>query len=528
MQKASWFRSLVVAIILVASSRVIAQTFGPTREQPPYSTNEFPRRPSTSQSGWGSGDDRSGAAVEREGPLVNPFVPARSQVALETPIDPDRYICGRGDQFELNLWGPQNIRIRAEVDAEGRIFVPRVGYVIVQGKTLSQTRVAVKAAIASVLPRVRSDLSLSEPRIFLVHVVGAVAQPGVYAARPTERVSVVISRAGGALANAGTRRIRVTSDGRNRAIADLPMYALGGGPESNPYLLDGDVIHIPFEELPVQAVGAVNRPGRYELIGTKDVHELIQIAGGLSVSGTRLLPIRLLRRNGKDQQTEQFVPFTDGTLPPLPLQTDDVIEFPGAYELQRSVLLVGAVAGASPGLDGVPSRRMPFVDGDTVRTLLDRAGGITPHAEFRGAVLHRKVGIDDPLDLEALLVRRDFSADRRIEEGDTMYVPLRRTTILVQGAVSRPDAYPYNPTFRAIDYISLAGGQTRLAQAMDEAKIIRPSGDVVPFAPSVRVDAGDTIVVPERTISRTDLVQLSITGASLLLGVAALFLAVHR
>src|SRR5690242_16514294 len=29
-------------------------------------------------------------------------------IALEHPIDPDSYVCGAGDTFELNFWGQQN------------------------------------------------------------------------------------------------------------------------------------------------------------------------------------------------------------------------------------------------------------------------------------------------------------------------------------------------------------------------------------------------------------------------------------
>src|SRR5437879_2840858 len=37
-------------------------------------------------------------------PLGTPSLP------LEQPLDPDKYICGRGDLFELNFWGRQNFK----------------------------------------------------------------------------------------------------------------------------------------------------------------------------------------------------------------------------------------------------------------------------------------------------------------------------------------------------------------------------------------------------------------------------------
>src|SRR5262245_38678143 len=46
-------------------------------------------------------------------------------IPLEEPLDPDQYICGRGDTFELNFWGQQNFKLRVTVDLEGRTFVSK-------------------------------------------------------------------------------------------------------------------------------------------------------------------------------------------------------------------------------------------------------------------------------------------------------------------------------------------------------------------------------------------------------------------
>ena len=57
---------------------------------------------------------------------------------LEAPLDPQEYICGRGDTFDLNFWGQQNLHLRVTVDAEGRTFIPKIGYVDIVGKTLAR------------------------------------------------------------------------------------------------------------------------------------------------------------------------------------------------------------------------------------------------------------------------------------------------------------------------------------------------------------------------------------------------------
>ena len=83
--------------------------------------------------------------VQAERPVINPGgVPT---LPLEEPLDPDKYICGRGDIFELNFWGRQNFKLRMTVDLEGRAFISKVGYVAIVGKTLHQARDIVKALL---------------------------------------------------------------------------------------------------------------------------------------------------------------------------------------------------------------------------------------------------------------------------------------------------------------------------------------------------------------------------------------------
>src|SRR5882762_7558607 len=131
--------------------------------------------------------------LQAERPVINPGgVPT---LPLEEPLDPDKNISCRGDLFELNFWGRQNFKLRMTVDLAGRAFISKVGYVAIVGKTLHQARDIVKAAVMRYFPGLNFDLSLIEPRTFLVHVVENVPQPGIYPARPVERASNVLARA---------------------------------------------------------------------------------------------------------------------------------------------------------------------------------------------------------------------------------------------------------------------------------------------------------------------------------------------
>jgi polysaccharide biosynthesis/export protein len=519
-----WFRStaaLLAAsmIMLGAPSAVRAQVLVPGMEpiDRPSSAGTVPMSvavPSDTE------------VVQAERPAINPsLVPT---LPLEEPLDPDKYICGRGDVFELNFWGRQNFKLRVTVDPEGRTFISKVGYVDIVGKTLRQSRQIMKSAVLRYFPGLNFDLSLVEPRTFLVHVAENIPHPGLYTARPVERASTVIGRAGGITGNASKRRIRIQHRDGSTATVDLLLYNLTGDTKYNPYVMDGDVIRVPFEEVAVTIGGAVRRPGRFELVKTKDFSELLDVAGGLASTATRQLPIRLVRKNDLERDAQIDIPFPKEGIPQLPLRTDDGVTVPGVGELQRSVLLVGAVAGAVPTDEATHLRRLPFVESETVRALIERAGGVGPGADLLESYILRRDGSHLPVDLEALLVRRDFNADKPIEMGDSLVVPYKRRSVAVEGAVFRPSAYPFNPKFNVRDYVASAGGETRFAQTLDNAKLITPTGKALPFSDELKVNPGDTIVVPERNFSRSEVVSLVMGGIGILISGGALILAARR
>jgi protein involved in polysaccharide export with SLBB domain len=467
--------------------------------------------------------------------------------AIDEPVDPDRYTCGPGDVLELNFWGVQNFKLRVNIDVEGRAFVPKVGYFALQGKTLTQARRVLRESVARFYPRLSFDVTLADPRTFLVQVVDAVARPGSFPARATERVASVIAKAGGFGAGGSRRRVEVRRRGGAVVTADLLLFAQTGDVKHNPYLLEGDVVRVPFEELTATIAGAVNRPGRYELVNTRDLAELVALAGGLSPAATQLLPVTIVRRDQNDREDLKVYAFAGGKLPAKELQADDAVRIPALRDLQQSIVVVGAIAGATAleasvgrtseaGVTSARStapeettatRRVPFVKGDTVRTLLERVGGVGPLADLTGSYLLR-AGQSIAVDLDALVLLRDFGADRAVELGDTLVIPFKRRNILVEGAVFAPGSYPYNPAFHIEQYLSLAGGRSRNAQPVESVRVITPSGDTKEFRADLKIDPGSSLVVPERNFSRSEVVQMVLGAAGIILSGVAVVIAARK
>jgi protein involved in polysaccharide export with SLBB domain len=324
--------------------------------------------------------------------------------------------------------------------------------------------------------------------------------------------------------HASRRRIEVRRKDGAVLPVDLELFAITGDVAHNPFLLDGDVVHVPFESLTAQVDGAVNRPGRYELTGTRDLTELVMLGGGLAPAATRQMPVTVVRRDAGDAQSLSLVPFAEGDqLPAFVLKQDDAIRFPSFDELQRSVMVIGALAGVATPEDATSTKRLAFVDGDSVRTLLERVGGVGPLADLGGSYVLR--GTESiPVDLYALLMLKDLKADKPVRLGDSLVVPFKRRSILVEGAVFAPGPYPYNPSFGVEQYLSLAGGRNRFALDLDEVRIISSNGETRPFAKDLRVDPGSALVVPERNFSRAEVVMILVAATGILISGASLYI----
>lgn len=124
--------------------------------------------------------------------------------------------------------------------------------------------------------------------------------------------------------------------------------------------------------------------------------------------------------------------------------------------------------------------------------------------------------------------------DIALEDGDTFVVPSIPSSVNVVGAVYNQNSFLYSRTRKVGDYLHMAGGPTRSADAK-RAFIIRADGEVVSRAggngpwgnsfTSLRLNPGDSIVVPDKTIkpsALTGVMQWSGLFSQFALGAAAL------
>jgi polysaccharide biosynthesis/export protein len=105
-----------------------------------------------------------------------------------------------------------------------------------------------------------------------------------------------------------------------------------------------------------------------------------------------------------------------------------------------------------------------------------------------------------------------------LEDGDRLYVPPRPTSVGVFGSVFNGGNYLYSEGRQVTDYLNLAGGPTRGADA-SSTFVIRANGSVVSgqqqkanwvgsggSLAGLKAEPGDTVFVPEE-INKTTFVQ---------------------
>ena len=205
------------------------------------------------------------------------------QPLVNTPVSPD-YALGPGDEVLIRGWGAVDIDVKAVVDRNGLIHIPRVGAVSLSGVKSSQAEGVVRAAIGRYFRDFQLSVTLGQLRGLTVYVVGQARKPGAYTLASTSTLVSALFSSGGPGPNGSLRHVQVKR--ADRVVAELDLYAFlsKGDKSADIKLQDGDTILIPAARGYVALSGKVNTPGVYELAGKNDtIDSVLALAGGLPV-----------------------------------------------------------------------------------------------------------------------------------------------------------------------------------------------------------------------------------------------------
>ena len=463
---------------------------------------------------------------------------------------PDDYILGLGDQIIIQYYGADSGEFFLEIDRSGSILLPKIGPVILNGLKLEEARRLIRSRVEAQLVGVNATISIGKTKFINIFVAGNVNSPGVYSMPALSRVTHALYTAGG-ITDIGTyRNIKVKRQGQVVGSVDLYDFLVNGDNSSDINLHPNDVVLVGLSEKNIQVRGAVKRPGIYEL-KNDDLISIINIFGGFSpgadkenVSYSSLIsesPTRIL--NFTDIKEFNFY---DGDNIFIKYKPSSFVKI---NDVTKNAFQSSAVRVKVQGEVLYPGEYL-LENGETLSSLISRAGGVTKSAFLNGAVFTREnvrqrealrarqladdvrrtvisasqTQSDNQIDqtsfkfitgqLEnysgvgrvvinmsrALAGRAD--ADIKLLDGDALFIPTKSSTISVFGEVRRESSFVFNNKYSIDDYITMAAGITRLADE-DNIYIVRadgfvemPTGNWFKFGASRVLQEGDTIIVP--------------------------------
>ncbi|MDP6789047.1 MAG: SLBB domain-containing protein [Candidatus Marinimicrobia bacterium] len=232
-------------------------------------------------------------------------------IALERMVDSETYILGPGDIIGINIISSESMNYSLRILPSGSILIPSVGSLNLNGENLKNAVKKIKSYIKkNAYPNARVFASLEHIKRFKVQISGAIHEPGFIEVNGVSRLMDAVALAGGVHKYAESNLIILSR--RDSKVNYHPgKFLMQGDVGQNPYLQEGDVIHIPFDKLyekdisqysdlnysQVVVIGFVQVPGGFRYIPGYKVRDYIAIRGGPTDSGS-LTGARIIRKDG--------------------------------------------------------------------------------------------------------------------------------------------------------------------------------------------------------------------------------------
>ncbi|MEK8045036.1 SLBB domain-containing protein [Ideonella margarita] len=490
-----------------------------------------------------------------------------SAVQDPSPLVPNDYVVKPGDEISVTLWGSVDADLQVMVDRSGRIVLPRVGSIPVAGVRSGELTEIISRRVAQVFKNFQISVSMGRLRSVRVFVSGFVQRPGSLSVNSLSSVLHVVMRAGGPTAAGSFRNITLRRNGKVVSGFDLYNLLLNGDRSADQVVQADDVIHIGPVGPQVGLIGSINQPAVFELKPNETVADLLAMGGGFSAVAdrTRVAVERLadratgrvaeLKLDGAGQRSTlsagDVVRVFSAVTAALPLnlqnkriRVEGEVARPGDYVLAPNSTLADAIQAAGGLTPAAYVYGTEFTRQSVRRTqqenfdraLRDLETELTKNVSTRRATIAGDTvnqGAAETANARLIERLRQAKPTGRIvlevaenetrlpvlpiEDGDQVSVPARSSTVGVFGSVYNAGSYLYNNDKTMADYLKLAGGPTRGADA-ESVFVIRANGTVVSarqsgstffrdsrFA-SVTALPGDTLFVPEE-LDKTTFIQ---------------------
>jgi polysaccharide export outer membrane protein len=420
------------------------------------------------------------------------------------------YIVDVGDSFNFFMTGKVELNEVLMVQRDGSLVIPTYGKVYVAGLSLIKAEETVQNFVDSISIGVNAFLSLKSIRDVQVLITGGVENPGIYTLSGGSNILGALNVSGGISKSGSFRNIDLKRGGKIIQSYDLYDIFVYGNFDEKVTLRSGDTLFVHPSSAQIPVSGAVSYEAIFEIKKNETIKDLIEFAGGFSEGFSDYEYIQLQRVTNKFNSIQDI---NIDSLDQYTLKPRDSIFVPLFHSEDNKI--------KSVSLTGMVNRPGEYFinEGETLKELIDRAGGLKNNAYIYGAALFRQKAQDQEqifaqvnysdsvnfiisnagqsnnlnksiIDLltEELRSRNlpgrvvlDFNEaisgklkNFALEDGDKIVIPSMERVVYLFGDFRNPSNLSYDSTFNVKNYIDLVGGVKD--SAFNELIVIDPDG----------------------------------------------------
>lgn len=366
---------------------------------------------------------------------------------------PTNYILGVGDEIQIVVFGMQEFSFNATVSREGKINIPNVGQVYVNGLSFEAAKSQIKKACSKVYSSINSgqssiSITISNIRSIRITILGAI-KPGNYTVSSLSTVFNALHIAGGPEGNGSYRNIELIRNNKIVKIIDIYKFLISGDQSDNINLLDNDIIRIPVYVNRVKIEGKVKKPGIYELLPNETFLDLLNYCSGFDEAAYKT-NIKLVQNTEKELRILDLSETQYQTYVPVSGDVFKVSSLLNRFE--NKVSIKGSVFRPDD---------YALYDGMTIDDLIQKADGLSEDAFKTRAQLFRE---NEDLTKEIVSIDLNKSnKDFKLRKNDELVVSSIFElnfvkNVFIGGHIKNPGYYPFIKNLTLYDVIIQAGG----------------------------------------------------------------------
>ena len=470
-------------------------------------------------------------------------------------VTEETYIVDAGDVFlvKVDVPGPALRIYPVTITADGYAPLPDTKSVFIKRKSLKEAKQAIYQALSRKNPGAIVEVFLYQLHPINVTILGAFENDirlslmsnshlfdAVESAATMDKQQKLaelqnqeplpvrndIEVAPASIEEKAYRRVKLRRDGQEY-VYDLLRFKILGDATQNPYLMERDVIIVPYKgerSHTVLVEGAVGRAFEFEHKQGDRLIDAVAFAGGLlETADSANIDLYSFEVN-KTQTRNQKLDYKAAK--DMLLQADDriFVRFKANYHPKYKVELRGEVR--FPG-------QYVIEDGETtLKQIIEKAGGLSGTAALKSSrIIRRKYRLEDRelsrlrrmtveemndiernyfrlrsrenlsvvvTDFEKLFLAENQQEDVVLRDEDLIIIPSAQKLVFVSGGIFFPGNVAFDPSLATLDYIRLAGGYNTRAQRGNVKIIKSKTGSWQDVDKTTSIEEGDIIFVPEK------------------------------